>query len=124
MDERTLKWFYDVLTASRAIRDFCQGKDFADYCEEDLLASAIERKFEIIGEGLNRVRTHNPEALSAISDWPAIIGFRNLLAHSYDHIEDSVVWGIVINQIPGFIAELEGIPGLESGQGDDDGPIT
>ena len=37
----------------------------------------------------------------------------SLLAHSYDHIEDSVVWGIVCNQIPEFIAELERIPGID-----------
>ena len=123
MDERVLKWFYDALAAARAIRDFSRQKSFADYCDDDLLASAIERKFEIIGEALNRVRSHDPHALSTIGDWPAIIGFRNLLAHAYDHVEDSVVWGIVVNQLPGFIDELEGIPGLESDRGDVGSPV-
>ena len=113
MDERVLKWFYDALAAARAIEEFSRGKTFEEYVGDDLLASAIERKFEILGEALNRVRNSNPESLSVVGRWSAIIGFRNLLAHSYDHIEDSVVWGIVCNQIPEFIAELERIPGID-----------
>ena len=37
-----------------------------------------------------------------------------MLAHTYDHVEDTVVWGIVIKEIPGLIRELEAIPGLEA----------
>jgi uncharacterized protein with HEPN domain len=51
-----------------------------------------------------------------IGDWPAIIGFRNLLAHGYDHIEDAVVWGIIAHQLPRFIAQIETIAGLEPDQ--------
>ncbi len=69
---------------------------------------------KIIGEVLNRIKKTHPDDLKAISDWSAIIGFRNILAHAYDHVEDSVVWGIVIGQIPKFIRELESIPELIS----------
>ena len=113
MNEKSLKSYYDALDAARAIRGFCSDRGFEDYCGDDLLASAVERKFEIIGEALSRIRRRCPEDLAVIGHWPAIIGFRNLLAHAYDHVEDSVVWGIVINQIPGFIDDLERIPGLE-----------
>ncbi len=95
MDERSLKHFYDAREAARAIRHFAAGKTFEDYCSDEMLSSAIERKFEIIGEALVRVRRHNPDDLHAIGEWPAIIGFRNVLAHSYDRIENTVVWGIV-----------------------------
>lgn len=113
MNETSLSYFYDALTASRAIRSFCAERSFEDYCSDDMLASAVERKFEIIGEALNRVKRTNPEDLSIISDWPAIIGFRNILAHTYDHVEEAVIWGIATEQIPKFIQELERIPGIE-----------
>jgi uncharacterized protein with HEPN domain len=51
--------------------------------------------------------------LVSIGEWPAIIGFRNILAHAYDHIEDAVVWGIVTEQLPRFLQELESIPGID-----------
>lgn len=47
-----------------------------------MLSSAIERKFEIMGEALVRIRRQRPEDLRVIGDWPAIIGFRNSLAHT------------------------------------------
>ena len=112
MSEESLKHFYDALDAARAILRFAQNKTFGNYCNDELLSSAVERKFEIIGEALNRIKRTKPKDLSALSEWPAIIGFRNILAHGYDHVEDSVVWGIIESQLPSFIAELERIPGL------------
>lgn len=113
MNDTSLTYFYDALIAARSIQGFCNNKSFEDYCSDDLLASAVERKFEIIGESLNRVKRTNAEDLNVISEWPAIIGFRNILAHTYDHVEDTVIWGIVSEQLPKFIAELEAIPKIE-----------
>lgn len=79
-----------------------------------MLASAVERKFEIIGEALVRIRRKHPDDLSFLSDTAAIIGFRNILAHTYDHVEETVVWGIILEKIPGFIHELEQIEGIEA----------
>ncbi len=112
MNEESLKHYYDGLAVARAIDRFARGKSFEDYCTDDMLSSAIERKFEIIGEALSRIRRKEPNDLSAISEWPAIIGFRNILAHGYDRVEESVVWGIVTRQIPEFIRELETIPDI------------
>lgn len=111
MNDTSLKHFYDALVAARAIRSFTENKTFEDYCANDLLASAVEREFEIIGEALNRIKRKCPEDINVISDWASIVGFRNILAHAYDHIEETVVWGIIIKQIPVFISELESIPG-------------
>lgn len=114
MNEFTLTCYFDALAAARAIRAFCNGKTFEDYRDDDMLSSAVERKFEIIGEALGRVRRKHPENLAGVSDWTAIIGFRNILAHTYDHVEEAVVWGIVSEKIPRFISELESMPGVES----------
>ncbi|MDI1319990.1 MAG: DUF86 domain-containing protein [bacterium] len=118
MDETTLKHFYDAREAARAIRQFAAGRSFEDYCSDDMLSSAIERKFEIIGEALTRIRRERPDDLRQIGEWPAIIGFRNILIHAYDHIEDAVVWGIVTEQLPRFIEQLEAIPEIDSLSGD------
>jgi uncharacterized protein with HEPN domain len=79
-----------------------------------MLYSAIERKFEIIGEAFTLIRRKRPEDFSVIGDWPAIIGFRNILVHAYEHIEDSVVWGIVSGQLPRFVEQMESIPDINS----------
>ncbi|MBC7980591.1 MAG: DUF86 domain-containing protein [Armatimonadetes bacterium] len=114
MNEFSLTCFYDALTAARAIVSFCAGNTFGDYQKDDMLASAVERKFEIIGEALVRIRRKHPDDLSLLSDTAAIIGFRNILAHTYDHVEETVIWGIISEKIPGFIHELEQIEGIEA----------
>ena len=114
MDETSLKYYYDAREAARSIVRFAAGRNYDDYCRDEMLSSAIERKFEIIGEALARIRRKRPEDLSVIGDWPAIIGFRNILAHAYEHIEDSVVWGTVTEQLPRFLEELESIPEINS----------
>lgn len=116
MNRESLKSFYDALSAARSLARFADKKKFEDYCSDEMLSSAIERKFEIIGEALNRIKKSAPEDLQEISDWPAIIGFRNILAHGYDHVDDAVVWGIVTNQIPDFINELSSIEGIDANE--------
>ncbi len=114
MNNQSLKHLFDALSCARAIKQFAHGRTFEQYCEDDMLSAAIERKFEIIGEALNRVKREHPEDLDAIGQWPAIIGFRNMLAHAYDRVDDAVVWGIVMRQIPAFIEQLEQIPELKA----------
>lgn len=114
MDERSLKHFYDAREAARAILAFTRGKSFEDYSSNEMLASAVERKFEIIGEALTRIRRRRPDDLRVIGEWPAIIGFRNILAHAYERVEDAVVWGIVTKQVPLFLEQLEAVPGIDS----------
>jgi uncharacterized protein with HEPN domain len=93
---------------------FVAGRSYEDYCQDEMLSSAIERKFEIICEALARIRRKRLEDLRVIGDWPAIIGFRNILVHAYGHIEDSVVWGIVSGQPPRFLEQMESIPEIIS----------
>lgn len=113
MGNNSLKHFYDALEAALAIRGFITDKTFEDYVDDDLLSSAVERKFEIIGEALNRVRKEYPKDLGSITEYRGIIDFRNVVAHSYDHLEDSLVWGIASNQLELLIAELEAIEGIK-----------
>jgi hypothetical protein len=44
------KLLFDVITACRDIEQFTAGKTFGDYLGSELLRSAVERKFGIIGE--------------------------------------------------------------------------
>ncbi len=57
------KYLFDVQRATDCITRFCQGKQFSDYQSDDLLRSAVERQFEIIGEALSQLGRHAPDAL-------------------------------------------------------------
>jgi uncharacterized protein with HEPN domain len=97
----------DIRRAAAAILDFTRGKTFADYHSDDLLRSATERKFEIIGEALNRLRKDAPELLARIHEHRSIISFRNILVHGYDRIDDQIVWGIVEQELTTLLNDVE-----------------
>jgi hypothetical protein len=48
-------YLHDILTAADAISGFLADADFDGYVENDLVRSAVERKFEIIGEALGQL---------------------------------------------------------------------
>ena len=48
---------------------------------------SVERGFEIIGEALSQLRKIHPEIAEGITDWRAIISFRNVLIHAYSVIK-------------------------------------
>jgi len=106
MDERSEKLLLDALAAAEAVAAFTQGADLQRYRSDPLLRSAVERQFEIVGEALNRLRRHDHAVAQAIPDHEKIIGFRNVLAHGYDVIDDAITWDIVVSKLPGLIVAM------------------
>ena len=107
MDEHIPKFLFDALEACKHVQEFTFGKTFDQYKADELLKSAVERKLEIIGEALNRIKQRDHEQLVKIREWRDIIGFRNKLAHCYDHINPTLVWSIVVDDLDSLIHDLE-----------------
>ncbi len=89
------------------VREFVDGMEFEDYLTDRRTQSAVERKFEIIGEALNRISRIDEELLEKIRDYRSIISFRNILAHGYDSIDERVVWGIIEADLNHLIEDAE-----------------
>lgn len=96
----------DALRASKAIQEFTAGKSLANYQASLLLRSAVERLFIIIGEALIQLRHLRPDLVVTISDHAQIIAFRNVLVHGYAAVDETVVWSIIDEKLPGFLLEV------------------
>ena len=97
----------DVTIACDELTRFCAGKDLAAFRADRLLQLAVERQFEIIGEALARLERVDPERLAeAIPEYRRIIGFRNLIAHGYDVIDDAALWDFAVNRVPELIRKV------------------
>jgi len=96
----------DIRQAVALILDFTRGKTFSNYENDALLRSGVERQFEIIGEALNRLNRVDSATADQISQARRIIGFRNILVHGYDIVENTVVWDIVEKNIPVLHTEI------------------
>ncbi|MFZ4763475.1 MAG: DUF86 domain-containing protein [Roseimicrobium sp.] len=113
MEEQCLKLLYDVRHALEAIEAFCAGKTEPNYLADLMLRSAVERQYEIIGEALNRLRKLSPGTAAQISECNRIIGFRNVLAHGYDMVDDRISWDIVKRKLPVLKHEIHGLIGVD-----------
>ncbi len=99
----------DAVSACELIEQFTLGMNEVDYSVDAKTKAAVEREFEIIGEALNRIKTIRYDMLSEIDNWREIIGFRNVIAHGYDIVEDNIVWHSIINDIPLLLKQLTSI---------------
>ncbi|MEA2025275.1 MAG: HepT-like ribonuclease domain-containing protein [Chloroflexota bacterium] len=99
----------DVLDAARSIERFRQGLELDGFRTDDLVRAAVERKLEIAGEALNRLSREDPELAERIPDIARVVGFRNVLAHGYDIVDDEVVWDAITTDLPELAISVEAL---------------
>jgi uncharacterized protein with HEPN domain len=100
---------FDILQAVKEIEEFTLDKKFSDYCVNRMLQKAVEREFEIIGEGLKRLRDNFEDQFLKVADRRKILDFRNILAHGYDSISEEIVWSIIENNLDILKREIQDI---------------
>lgn len=105
----TRKYLADILRAANLVQSFTDSKALADYEEDILLRSAVERQFEIIGEAMNKLAASDVDIARQITNFQRIISFRNILIHGYADVDDSLVWNVVETFLPNLIEEADSL---------------
>ena len=97
--DRKKKLYYDILQAVSSIEEFIDDIDsFVEYKKDRKTKSAVERQLAIIGEAVKHIKQIDANEL--IKHHSNIISFRNLLIHSYDSIDDEMVWNTIKKHLP------------------------
>lgn len=65
-----------------------------------LVHSAVERKFESIGEALGQLARRNAALANCIPGLPQIIAFWNQLIHGHVKVNHGTVWNVVQDSLP------------------------
>jgi uncharacterized protein with HEPN domain len=92
--DRKKKYYDDILFAISLIEEFISGVNlFSQYRVDRKTKSAVERQLAIIGEAIKKKKEIDANEL--INYHSSIIGFRNILVHSYDSVDDEMVWAII-----------------------------
>jgi len=110
MDEKILKWLYDVQFAGQEIEGFFHQYEImsaSDYSQNILLKKAVERNLEIIGEAINRIVKKDESFYDIIPESRPIIGLRNVLIHAYDGISDEMIWSVVTFHLPNLMRQVQ-----------------
>lgn len=100
------KRLLDALNACRAIESFTAHRTFAEFAQNLMLRSAVERQFEIVGEALNQAQADEPELSNLIPDLRRIVGMRNRIFHGYDSVDDELLWQTIQSHIPPLAQRL------------------
>ena len=109
MQRRTCAYLYDILRSAEAIQTAVLNKTLADYNEDMYMRLAIERLFEIIGEALNQMARIDPDTAHRISNYRKFIGFKNFLIHSYQRIDNEIVWRAAFEDIPMLVRQADAL---------------
>jgi uncharacterized protein with HEPN domain len=108
MSREEKKLLFDIQASLKAIESYMQGvSNYAEYQSNPMLQDAVERNLEIIGEAVNRLMRINPSM--QISNARRMVDTRNFIIHSYDIIDNTRVWTIIINHLPILKAEVENL---------------
>ncbi len=98
MMDRDKKYLSDILQAIQLIESFTSDiQDYTSYIADLKTQSAVERQLGILGEAVNKYDKLNPK--SPLKKTHQIIGFRNRLIHTYDAIDQSIIWAIIKNHL-------------------------
>ncbi|WKN42099.1 HepT-like ribonuclease domain-containing protein [Tunicatimonas pelagia] len=106
MSEEAKKFLADIRHAIELLEDFLgEITSFLEYQKDLKTKSAVERQLGIIGEAVNQYR--KLEDNKELSHTRQIVDFRNRLIHSYDNIDDAIVWVIIKKHIPTLKEEVQ-----------------
>lgn len=99
------KYLFDIKISIDSINEYLgETRNFKVYLANKLLRRGVEREIEIIGEAMNQILTIEPEI--RIESARKIIDTRNWVIHSYDTVDDVIIWGIVSKHLPKLEKEI------------------
>lgn len=96
----------DMLTYARRASEAATGRSRADLDTDHVLAAALERFAEVIGEAASRLSAETRKSNPRIQ-WREIIALRNRLVHGYFTVDLDILWNIVQCDLPALIGALE-----------------
>lgn len=110
---RNYAHFWDMYQACLRIDEFTRNLTWENYRENQLVQSAVERQFEILGEAARRISSDYQDAHPRIP-WKDLIGQCNIIAHQYEKVNPKCIWSTIQKSLPALAENLKNIiPNLD-----------
>ncbi len=97
-----------MLTAAQKAVSLTQDRGRDDLDTDEVLALAIVRLLEIVGEASKNVSDELKANYPQVP-WKPIAGTRDRLTHGYFDVDLDIIWEIITSDLPPLIETLESI---------------
>ena len=97
-----------MLDAGKDALQFAFGRERTDLEKDRMLALALIKALEIIGEAASKI-SDNLKAEHPEIPWLEITGMRNRMIHAYYDVNLDVVWQTIKSDLPDLLKSLERI---------------
>jgi len=98
----------DIINAIESISRATNGKTEKEFCEDEVLLSAVIRWLEIIGEAAKyvpiKIKQENPNI-----PWKEMASMRDVAIYDYADLIPEDIWKTIINDIPPLYKQLKNI---------------
>ena len=96
----------DILSAMDSIETFVEGMSFEEFRADDKTASAVIRKFEIIGEATKNIPDEIRQQYPTVP-WKEMARMRDRLIHFYFGVDYKLVWMTIKERLSQVKPEIQ-----------------
>jgi uncharacterized protein with HEPN domain len=97
-----------MIEAAEAALEFCDGETREQFLDDRLVAFAVVRAIQLVGQAARGVSIEVQDARPEIP-WRQMIGMRNVVVHDYADVDLTLVWKTVHDDLPGLIERLQAV---------------
>jgi uncharacterized protein with HEPN domain len=103
---RDLDCVTDIVAAARMALGYVEGGAYEEFMGNTMRQDAVVRQLLVIGEASKRI-SEEFKALHPAVPWRQMSGMRDILVHSYDHVDFDEVWRVVADDLKNLVAAVE-----------------
>lgn len=97
-----------IMDAINEIESYIAENEYSDFMDNSMMRFACIKQMEIIGEAANHITEKIRTEFSNV-EWSQIVGMRNIFVHEYFGVDLSLVWEIIIQDIPDLKIKMQAI---------------
>lgn len=97
-----------ILDAISEIENYTANIEIDIFLKNSMMHFASIKQIEIIGEAANYISEETKNKFSDI-EWRQITGLRHILVHEYFGVDITLIWQIIINDIPKLKTKIQNI---------------